>query len=252
MRYFVEASYHGANYAGWQRQPDDASVQQVLEEAFSRILREEIQITGCGRTDAGVHAQQYYFHFDTNEQFTSELALRFNKYLPKDIALHGVFRVGPEANTRFDAIRRTYQYYLKFQKDALSGDLSLWYPYRDQLDRQVMQDIASMLMQFEEFKTFCKEGSDAKHYRCQMFASQWTFTDHAAIYTISANRFLRGMVRLIVGACIQAGRGKVSKEEIRSALESQSALSKAESAPAHALHLVRVEYPPGMLSDRVV
>lgn len=249
MRYFFQASYRGTNYAGWQRQPQDLSIQQVLEEAFSLILREEIQILGCGRTDSGVHAQQYYFHLDTEETFTPELLLRFNKYLPSDISLHTAYRVADGANARYDAVRRTYQYYLRFRKDALAGELSVWYPYFGQLDQNAMQDIAALLMKYEEFKPFCKEGSDAKHYLCKVFASQWTFTDREAIFTISANRFLRGMVRLIVGACIQAGRGIVSTDDIKSSLERQSSLPKAESAPAHGLHLVGVEYPPGLLKE---
>ena len=251
MRYFVEASYRGTKYAGWQRQPEDLSVQQVLEEAFSLILREPIEITGCGRTDAGVHAQQFYFHFDTDHVFTPELLLRFNKYLPEDIGLHAAYRVEEEAHVRFDAVRRSYQYYLRFQKDALAGHLSHWYPYADQLNPDAMQQMAALLLEFEAFKTFCKEGSDAKHYLCRMDAAHWTFTDREAIFTITANRFLRGMVRLIVGASVQVGRGKVSLDEIRKALVQQHALTRAESAPPEGLHLVSVQYPPGTLDQRV-
>src|SRR5690606_7198899 len=157
-----------------------------------------------------------------------------------------------EAHARYAAIRRTYQYYITYKKDALAGDLSFWYPYARQLDTAAMQDVAGLLTAFQEFKTFCKEGSGAKHHACTIFASRWTFTDDEAIYTISANRFLRGMVRLIVGACLQAGRGSLHVDEVRTALETQAALQKAESAPPQGLHLINVEYPPGLLADGIL
>lgn len=251
MRYFIECSYNGTHYSGWQRQPGDVSVQQTLEEAFTLILREEIGITGCGRTDTGVHAQQYFFHLDTKEEFTPELLNRFNKYLPEDIALYAAYRVSDEASARFDATRRTYQYYLKFNKDAMSPGLSLWYPFHDQLDIAAMHQVSALLKQYEAFKPFCKEGSDAKHYRCNLFEANWVFNEHGAIFTISANRFLRGMVRLIVGTYFQVGRGKLDISEVKNSLDQQTPMPRAESAPAHALHLVAVEYPAGILDDAV-
>lgn len=247
MRYFIECSYNGTHYAGWQRQPGDLSVQQTLEEAFSLILRENIEITGCGRTDAGVHAQQYYFHFDTTQEFSSDHLYRFNRYLPQDIALHAAYHVPDEASARYDATRRTYQYYLRFAKDALAPELSLWYPYQESLDVQAMNSVASLLKQYEAFKPFCKEGSDAKHYLCKLYEAHWISTEREAIFTISANRFLRGMVRLIVGTCLQLGRGKLTIDEVRSALDSQSPMPRAESAPAQGLHLVSIEYPVGSM-----
>ncbi len=252
MRYFIEASYHGGHYAGWQRQPNDPSVQQTLEEAFSLILREPIEITGCGRTDAGVHARQYFFHFDTAQEFTPGLLHRFNKYLPDDIGLRAAYRVADSANARFDAIRRTYRYTLSFAKDPLSAGTVLWYPRYKSLNWDVMQRIAQLLQGYDAFCPFCKEGSDTKHYLCQMFEAQWDVTDRMAIFTISANRFLRGMVRLIVGACLDAGSGKLSVEAIRQALDRQTHLTRAVSAPAHGLCLERIEYPAGILAGQVM
>ena len=247
IRLFIECSYNGSNYSGWQRQPGDRSIQQTVEEAFSLILREDITITGCGRTDAGVHAQQYYFHFDTGQEFNSDLLNRFNKYLPEDIALHAAYHVPDEASARYDAVRRTYQYHLRFQKDALAPNLSLWYPYKDSLDIDAMRNMSTLLRQYETFKPFCKEGSDAKHYRCTLFEADWVCTESEAIFTISANRFLRGMVRLIVGTSLQIGRGMLSLEEVKAALDQQSPMPRADSAPAQGLHLVGVEYPSGLL-----
>lgn len=251
MRYFIESSYNGTRYSGWQRQPGDLSIQQVLEEAFSLILREEIEITGCGRTDTGVHAQQYFFHLDTSQEFSSELLYRFNKYLPEDIALHAVYQVPDDASARFDAIHRTYRYYLKFEKDPLSPGLSLWYPFKDRLDFRAMGAVSSLIKQYPAFKPFCKEGSDATHYLCSITEVHWTDTEHEAVFTITSNRFLRGMVRLIVGTCIQVGRGKLTLSEVKSALDAQTTMPRAESAPAHGLHLVSVEYPSGLLKNIV-
>lgn len=172
---------------------------------------------------------------------------RFNKYLPEDIALHAVYSVTDDTSARFDAVRRTYQYYLKFVKDPLSPGLALWYPFRDSLDIDAMNNVAELLRQFQAFKPFCKEGSDAKHYLCNLFEAHWVDTGREAIFTISANRFLRGMVRLIVGTCLQVGRGKLDINDVKSALDDQSPMPKAESAPAHGLHLVSVEYPSGLL-----
>ncbi len=251
MRYFIECSYNGTHYAGWQRQPGDLTIQQTLEEAFSLILREEIEITGCGRTDAGVHAQQYFFHFDTEQEFTPELLYRFNKYLPEDIAVLAVYTAPDTASARFDAMQRTYQYYLKFTKDPLSPELALWYPYKDTLDLEAMRNVCSLLTQYKAFKSFCKEGSDTKHYLCDVFEAQWIDKGNEAIFTISANRFLRGMVRLIVGTCLQVGRGKLNISEVKFALDDQTPMPRAESAPAHGLHLMNVEYPSGFLKKIV-
>jgi len=251
MRYFVEASYRGTHYAGWQRQPSDPSVQQTLEEAFSLIFREEIQITGCGRTDARVHAKQFFFHFETAQEFPPTLLHRFNKYLPADIGLHAVYLVSDDAHARFSATRRSYQYFLTTRKDPFQVDTALWYPMAHELDQNRMQRIAELLMEYDVFKTFCKEGSDAKHYRCQLFESSWNFSEHEAVFTISANRFLRGMVRLIVGACLQAGKGKISVEDVRKALDAQAPLEYAESIAAHGLHLVAVQYPEAVLNKRI-
>lgn len=248
MRYFIECAYNGSRYSGWQRQPGDASIQQTLEEAFSLILREPIEITGCGRTDAGVHAAQYYFHFDTNQSFLPEWVYRFNRYLPEDIALYTVYSVADSASARYDAVQRTYKYYLKFEKDPLTPAISLWYPYQEKLDFIAMQNVAALLKEYEAFKPFCKEGSDAKHYRCNIFESHWDISDTEAIFTISANRFLRGMVRLIVGTCLQAGRGKLSVAEVKAALDQQIPMPRADSAPSQGLHLVEVQYPKGLLT----
>jgi tRNA pseudouridine38-40 synthase len=248
VRYFIECAYNGSRYSGWQRQPGEVSVQQTLEEAFSLILREPIEITGCGRTDAGVHAAQYFFHFDTSQPFLPEWMDRFNKYLPDDIALYTVYSAADSASARFDAVQRTYKYYLRFIKDPLTPATSLWYPYQEKLDFIAMQKVAALLEKYEAFKPFCKEGSDAKHYRCNIFKSHWDISDTEAIFTITANRFLRGMVRLIVGTCLQAGRGKLTIAEVTAVLDQQTPMPRADSVPPQGLHLVEVKYPDGLLT----
>jgi tRNA pseudouridine38-40 synthase len=222
-------------------------VQQVLEEAFSLILREEIQITGCGRTDAGVHAQQYFFHLDTAQELSNDILPRFNRYLPEDIALRNVYIAPDDASARYDAVQRTYQYYLRFAKDPLSPGLALWYPFRGELDLRAMNEVGALLKSYQAFKPFCKEGSDARHYLCAVSEAHWIESDQQAFFTISANRFLRGMVRLIVGTCLQVGRGKLDLQEVKAALDTQSPMPRAESVPAHGLHLISVQYPVELL-----
>jgi tRNA pseudouridine38-40 synthase len=251
MRYFFEASYHGGRYAGWQRQPNDPSVQQTLEEAFTLILREEIKITGCGRTDTGVHARQYYFHLDTETEFTGTLMYRFNKYLPPDIGLRSVHPVSGDAHARYSAVRRTYQYVLSPVKNPFTLDTALWYPQYEQLDWETMNEMARVLHDYGEFRSFCKEGSDTTHYLCQIDLAQWDVSADHAVFTIRANRFLRGMVRLIVGASLEIGHGKLAIDEVRLALDEQRPVPRAVSAPPHGLSLVRVEYPEGLLERKV-
>jgi tRNA pseudouridine38-40 synthase len=243
LRYFVEAAFDGTRYAGWQRQPGDLTVQQVLEEAFTLILRENVSITGCGRTDAGVHARQYFFHFDTEQEFSAQLLKRFNRYLPPDIALLGYWPVELTNHARYDAMRRTYRYYIRFSKDPHEAAYSLWYPYPEFPDFDIMAEMASLLLRYDAFKPFCKEGSDARHYRCELLEASWRHDAREAVFTISANRFLRGMVRLIVGTALQMGRGKITLETVEAALTEQSALKGIDSAPAHGLHLEQIGYP---------
>jgi tRNA pseudouridine38-40 synthase len=243
MRWRITLSYLGTSYAGWQRQPGDLTVQQVLEEAFSTILRQTIEVVGCGRTDTGVHAREYVAHTDVIDVDPSDkIVYQLNAILPSDIAIHSIAIADPAFHARFDAIKRQYTYYLHFKKDPFLNGLSWYFHQQAVLDWGKMHEAAALLLQYNQFKPFCKSGSDADHYTCQLIESVWTVSEHKAQYTIAANRFLRGMVRLIVGACLNTGLGKISIEEIKECLEKQTPLPHAWSVPAEGLYLEKVDY----------
>ena len=242
MRYFVEASFLGTKFVGWQRQPNGLSVQQAIEEALSTLLRSEIQVTGCGRTDAGVHAQKYVFHFDVEAPLPERFLGKVNRFIDDDIAFKTISEVSDDMHARFSAKSRSYKYYLSIVKEPLRQHISYRYPFPDALDFERMNEAGQLLTEFNEFKTFCKTGSDTPHYLCDLTQAEWTYSSCRATFTISANRFLRGMVRLIVGAMIQVGRHELSLEDLNAAIQLQTPLSKAESAPAHGLHLTEIQY----------
>ena len=243
MRWRITLSYVGSAYAGWQRQPGDLTVQQVLEEAMRTILRQPVDVVGCGRTDTGVHARHYVAHADVVDTEPSDkLVYQLNAVLPSDVAVHLIEAADPEFHARFDAKERQYKYYLHFQKDPFLNGLS-WYLHQHGLiDWSKTNEAASLLLQYNQFKPFCKTGSDADHYTCQLMESVWDVHEHQAVYTVRANRFLRGMVRLIVGACINAGLGKITLDELKESLDQQSPLAHAWSVPAEGLYLERVGY----------
>lgn len=244
QRYFIELAYNGTQYFGWQRQPGKISVQQTLEDSMNTILGTELEITGCGRTDTGVHARQYFAHFDFEGEFPAEFVRRLNKFLPKDIAVYRIIAVQPEAHARFDAYERSYEYHLSFRKNPFTEHLAYFYPYVQQPDPVLMQDAAAFLLQYQEFEPFCKSNHDAKTMVCKLTRSEWVFDlkEQRAVFHITSNRFLRGMVRLIVGMCIGVGTGQISMEELKTAMEQQSRLKKATSAPPEGLYLGGIKY----------
>ncbi len=243
MRYFAEIAYNGAAYHGWQRQPGQISVQQVIEETLSLILRQSIQVVGCGRTDTGVHASQYFLHFDYEGDFPRNFLHRLNKVLPRDIVFYTISKVASGAHARFDATRRSYAYYLSFRKDPFRQQTVTYYPYPQRPDFNRMQAAAQLLLQYEAFYTFCRSNTDAKTMRCDLTRAEWEQVDlHNLIFHISADRFLRGMVRLIVGMCINVGTGAIELDTVRQALNQQKLLQRAESAPPEGLYLCEVRY----------
>jgi tRNA pseudouridine38-40 synthase len=250
MRYFMELAYNGARFHGWQRQPADASVQETLEDAFSLILRSPLEITGCGRTDTGVHASQYFAHFDFAGEFPPGFIRRINKFLGPDIAVYSIFPVDQEAHARFSAHYRAYRYDLTSRKDPFRRETAFYYPWAAQLDREKMQAAARLLRDYEAFAPFCKTGSDAKTMRCELFRSEWVFGEHELSYHVAANRFLRGMVRLIVGMCLSVGEGKLTLDEVKEALEQQTFLPKSVSINPEGLFLCEVRYPFNTEGDR--
>lgn len=249
MRYFLELAYNGAHYYGWQRQPDQRGVQETLEEAFSTVLRQPIEMTGCGRTDTGVHAAFYVAHFDYEGELPEEVLRRLNKFLPEDIALRRLYPVAPTAHARFDARYRAYRYHLSLQKDPFRPLTSYFFPFADRLDTKSMQEAAQLLLSYDQFLPFCKTGSDALTMRCTLYRSEWEFGAEEYVFHIAANRFLRGMVRLIVGMCLTVGQGQLPLSAVREALDRQVPLPKSLSVPPNGLFLSEVRYEDVRLGD---
>ena len=244
MRWRLELSYFGKAYCGWQKQPGDLTVQQTLEEAFSMILREPIEITGCGRTDTGVHARQYTAHMDVASTiYSPKILYQINSVLPLDIAIHTITETDYSFHARHCATERNYRYYIHFEKNPFIRDQSFYFNQNMELDMVAMQEVAILLKEYTEFLPFCKTGSDAEHYKCTIMESHWIFEENKATFSITANRFLRGMVRLIVGACLNAGLGKLSVNDIKACLENQIPLPVQWSVPPEGLFLEGVAYP---------
>ena len=242
MRYFIEIAYNGKNYFGWQRQPNQISVQQVLEESLSTVLRQEIKLVGAGRTDTGVHAKQLMAHFDFDIIENKErFIFRINSFLPPDIAIKNLFLVQDDAHARFDALERTYQYVIGIGKDPFSHDFA--YQVYNKPDIDWMNGAADLLLHHKDFQCFSRSKTDVKTYNCSVKEAYWKEKDDKLIFTITADRFLRNMVRAIVGTILDVGYGKKNLEDFRKILNSRSREEAGASAPANALYLVKIVYP---------
>ncbi len=242
MRYFVELVYNGTRFNGWQIQPNAPSVQQTIEEAFSLLLRTPISITGCGRTDTGVHASQYFMHFDFEGEFPKAFLKRINKYIGNDIVFKSLGKVPDDLHARFNATKRSYTYFIILEKNPFKTETAFHFPFGDSLDFKKTQEAAQLLLQYDDFFPFCKTHSDAKTMQCDLMRSEWVQDKNNLTFHISANRFLRGMVRLIVGACLNVGLGKITLEDLKYAMDNQVTLKKSYSVPPQGLFLSGVEY----------
>lgn len=243
MRYFIEFAYNGTQYHGWQLQPNASTVQQTLTHAISTLLRQPIELVGAGRTDAGVHAKQMFAHFDWNEKIDSDaLTLKMNSFLPADIVVYRFITVSDEAHARFDATARTYEYHVHLFKDAFAHPLS--YYHHKKLDIDLMNEAAKILYEYEDFECFSKAHTDVFTFNCDVFHAEWKATSpNQLVFTISANRFLRNMVRAIVGTLINVGLHKASIEDFRAIIESKDRGKAGFSVPGHGLFLTQVSYP---------
>lgn len=251
MRYFIELSYRGTLYNGWQRQKNAPSIQQIIEESLSKILRTQTEIVGAGRTDTGVHAAYYVAHFDTNQKIDSpeQFCYHLNAMLPSSIAIRTITAVACDAHARFDAIEREYKYYILAYKDPFCRDTT-WQYYVD-LDLESMNRAAGMLLEYSDFTTFSKLHSANKTNICKITDAQWSATDdNRLIFTIRADRFLRNMVRSIVAALVDVGRKKISEDEFRSIIESRDLSRARGSAPAQGLFLSDIKYPETILKHK--
>lgn len=245
MRYFGQVAYNGTRYVGWQQQPNGISIQSLIEDALSKVLRQPTTVVGCGRTDAGVHASCYFLHFDSETPFERRKMLRqLNGILPGDILFKEVFEVNEKAHARYDAIARTYRYYITAYRDPFRSDTAFFFKEMHKVDFSILQEVSSLITQAESFYPFTKSDSDLKHYRCDLMKARWhKISPGVWFFEVEANRFLRGMVRLLTGACLHAATGRISVTDIERALRNQQRLEKAWSVPAHGLYLSAIEYP---------
>lgn len=242
MRYFIQFSYNGTKYHGWQFQPNAITVQEVLENNLSLLLKEDCKLTGAGRTDTGVHAKIMYAHFDSSSSFDVEkIQNKLNAILPEDIAVSKILTVHDEAHARFDATSRSYEYLIHTQKNVFNNYQS-WY-YGRTLDINAMNTAAALLLNHTNFKCFSKSNTDVNTYNCVISYAKWTKDNDKLIFTITADRFLRNMVRAIVGTLVSIGIGKLKPEAIEGIIASQDRGQAGFSVPAEGLYLTEIKYP---------
>ncbi len=241
MRYFIEFAYSGKNYFGYQVQPREITVQQVLEEALSTLLREKIKTTGAGRTDTGVHARKMFAHFDTEAILPEDMDYKLNSFLPADIAIQRIFPVRADLHARFDATYRTYEYYIATRKNPFTQD-SAWQLWRRPLSIEKMNEACKILFEYQDFTSFAKLHTDTKTNNCTIYKAFWEQEGVLLKLTISADRFLRNMVRAIVGTMVEIGNGKMQPEDLRAVIERKHRNAAGGSAPPQGLFLVDVGY----------
>ncbi len=250
MRYFLEFSYLGTQYHGWQRQPNALSVQEVMEQRAATLLgASELNLVAAGRTDAGVHARKMVAHFDWAEgALPDDFLHRYNSFLPDDISVRAVRRVRDDAHARFDAIRRSYQYILIQEKDPfwLHGAHYVIQP----LDFNAMNQAATHMLSFEDFKSFSRVHTDVKTFICHLEKAVWEQSEpHRWIFTITADRFLRNMVRAVVGTLLQVGKGQLKPQDVKTIIKSRDRSEAGASVPAKGLYLTEILYPEGIYLD---
>ena len=242
LRYFIELSYFGKAYHGWQNQPDSITVQEVLEKNLSKVLGSKIDIVGAGRTDAGVHAKQMFAHFDTTKDIDADLLkYKLNSMLPKDVAISEIFQVQEDAHARFDAVSRSYEYHIVQEKDPFEKDLA-WFLKHD-LDIGKMNNAAQALYDYSNFKSFSKSRTDVKTYNCRIDHAIWEVKNNKLVFHITADRFLRNMVRAVVGTLLEIGQNKYPVSHIHEVIKSEDRGMAGTSVPAKGLYLTRIMYP---------
>ncbi|HEY9534912.1 MAG TPA: tRNA pseudouridine(38-40) synthase TruA [Mucilaginibacter sp.] len=249
QRYFIELSYDGTHYHGWQTQPNALSVQEVLNKALSTVLRRPIETVGCGRTDTGVHAKEFFAHFTSrrpepgtfDEPDLKNMVRSLNAILPHDIAIKNIFAVDDEMHARFSATLRSYQYHIHFNKDPFTHNYS-WL-LRDEPDVELMNAAAKIIMEYTDFSCFSKSNTQVKTNNCKISRADWVKTDNGIVFNISADRFLRNMVRAIVGTLLMVGRKEIAPESIHDIITSKNRSNAGMSVPACGLYLTEVKYP---------
>ena len=252
-RFFIHLAYNGANYNGWQTQPALPTVQETLENALTTLLRQPIAVVGCGRTDTGVHASDFYAHFDSSELSaeptahhgvrSSELVFKLNNFLPPDIVIFDIFPVADNAHARYDAVARTYQYHVSDRRLPFRQGQYCRIYYKPDID--LMNEGARLLMQYDDFTSFAKLHTQVKTNICHLTEAHWDAVGDEWVFTIRSNRFLRNMVRSVTGTLLDVGRGKLSLEGLKEIVEKKDRCAAGVSMPACGLFLTKVEYPVG-------
>ena len=239
MRYFMELGYNGAPFFGWQVQPGKETVQGCIENALSLLLREEISVTGCGRTDTGVNARQFFAHFETEQPIEpSRLTDKLNSFLPKEIAIYRIFPVEEGMHARFSAVSRTYKYYVAVTKNPFNFHFS--YRIFQKLDVEKMNEAAAILLETSNFTSFSKLHTQVNNNLCRVTEARWEMEDGVLVFTVTADRFLRNMVRALVGTLLQVGKGKITVGEFKAIIARKDRCAAGDSVPAHALFLENV------------
>ncbi len=244
QRYFIELAYDGTNYHGWQVQPNAVTVQEVLDKALTTLLRQPIETVGCGRTDTGVHAKDFFAHLDVQSMVHEPSTIdkrSLNALLPHDIAIKSIILVNPEAHARFDATLRSYEYHIHFEKNPFLNNYS-WL-IRDKPNLELMNRAAAIVMEYTDFSCFSKSNTQVKTNNCKIAKAEWVETENGIVFHVSADRFLRNMVRAIVGTLLQVGKSEMQPEDIRKVIESKNRSKAGTSVPACGLYLTEIKYP---------
>ena len=240
-RYFIHLAYNGTSYCGWQTQTQLPTVQQTLEEALSTLLRQKVGVVGCGRTDTGVHASDFYAHYDAEGRVERNLVFKLNNLLPQDIVVFDIFPVAESLHARFSATARTYQYHVSDRKLPFRQGQYCRLFYRPDVER--MNEAARLLMEYDDFSSFAKAHTQVKTNICHLTRAEWSEEEDGWVFTIRSNRFLRNMVRSVTGTLLDVGRGKLSIEGLREIVEKKDRCAAGVSMPACGLFLTKVEYP---------
>ena len=243
-RYFLKLTYRGTAYHGWQIQENAHTVQAEMNEKISTLCEEPVNVVGCGRTDTGVHARNFYLHFDLQQSLTfgpQDFVFKLNRFLPEDIAVYGAWEVPPDSHARFDVVSRTYRYYISLRKDPFVQDTALIFTGR--LDVEAMQQAANYLLDYEDFTSFSKLHTQTTTNICRLAEAGWEQREQMLVFTITADRFLRNMVRAIVGTLLEIGKGKLKPEDMKTIIEAKDCSKAGFSAPAQGLFLEEVRYP---------
>lgn len=248
LRYFIKLAYKGTNYHGWQVQLNAITVQELLNKSFSTIFRTPLEVVGAGRTDNGVHAEEFYAHVDIENEFKAEeIIYKVNALLPNDIVVYNIFKTTENAHARFDAISRSYEYRIFLGKNPFYTETA-WQFLTTKLAIEKMNKAAKILETYNNFKCFSRSNTDVRTYNCNVMQAEWKQTGQLLVFHITANRFLRNMVRAIVGTLIEIGKGKMTLAEFKSVIDSENRCNAGPSAPSQGLFLTNVTYPKSIFN----